>query len=164
MKFSLYFNWLFYYFCSIKIWKHVPKKVLPKLQMMATRFPANQTLHDRVVQTAYNNLNKTAHDVYVNNGGMRITSVYGEYPDIIITPKGSNSVQWIIEIETVDSITDTEASQWKVYSNLGGIFYILVPRQSRILVETICLKHGIKARYGTYQIDNWGGISNIIYE
>lgn len=133
-------------------------------KIMATRTAANQALHDRVIQMASNNLDKINHNVYTNIGEQRITKVGEEYPDIIITKKNESAVNFIIEVETSDSIIQSEAvSQWNAYSKLGGTFYLLVPKDSRNLAEQICLQHNIKARFGTYSEDTTGSLQ-ISYE
>lgn len=131
---------------------------------MALRNLHNQSIHDRVIQTAYANLDKVNYDVYTNPGQQKLTSVGGQYPDIIITPKNDINVKWIIEVETADSVTQNEATnQWAQYSNLGGTFYLLIPRESRNLAEQICIQNSIKARFGIYTIDALN-IINISYE
>ena len=131
---------------------------------MATREFFSQTLHDRVIQVAYGNLDKINHDVYTNPGQQKQTSVGGQYPDIIITTKNDNNVKWIIEVETAESISQYEAvTQWIQYSRLGGTFYLLIPRASRNLAEQICVQNNIKARFGTYTTDALNNIT-INYE
>ena len=86
------------------------------------------------------------------------------YPDVIITPINSNTVQFIIEVETIESVNAFEAtSQWKPYSTLGGTFYLLVPTAARVLTESICRQYGIQAKFGTYWLDESGRL-NIDYE
>lgn len=114
----------------------------------------SQGEHDRVIQAAYNNLDKVNHTVYINPNQQKNTSINNSYPDIIITPKNDNTVKFVIEVETVDSINNAEANQWKTYSQLGGTFYLLVPQQSRDVAELICRQNSIKARFGTYRYSN----------
>lgn len=121
---------------------------------MASRNYISQNEHDSVIQAAYNNLDKTDHTVYTNPNQQKNTSINGQYPDIIITPKNDNTVKFVIEVETAESVNNVEAAQWKSYSQLGGTFYLLVPQLSRNAAEQICLQNGIKARFGTYRYDN----------
>jgi len=131
---------------------------------MATRPTESQTLHDKIIQQAYDNLDKVGHDVYVNAGQQNNTNVGGEYPDIIITTKDDKAVKFIIEVETSDSINQSEAvTQWTKYSKLGGVFYLLLPKESRNLAEQICIQNNIKARYGTYSLDSQNNVQ-ISYE
>lgn len=113
---------------------------------------SNPYLHDRVIEIAANNLRQTGnYRVYTNPGNQHNTRIGTLYPDIILTPPTTNTVQFIIEVETADSVTANEAlAQWKGYSSLGGTFYLLVPRESRILAENICRQYGIRAKFGTY--------------
>lgn len=126
---------------------------------MGNRNPLNQPLHDRVIQAAFEHLDKMDHDVYINPGTNKQTSINGEYPDIIITKKNDINVKWIIEVETADSINQNEAiNQWSPYSKLGGTFYLLIPKNSRNLAEQICVQNNIKARFGTYTMDSSNNI------
>lgn len=124
----------------------------------------NQSEHDKVIQKAYDGLDKVNHDVYTNPGQSHNTGVDGLYPDIIITNKGDKYVKFCIEVETADSINQNEVSQWRDYSTrIGGTFYLLVPVEYKNKAELLCRQNGIKARFGTYQKDNWGSITNIQY-
>lgn len=122
---------------------------------MAARNGPNQTYHDRVIEIAADNLRRTGkYQVYTNPGNDHNTRIGQLYPDIILTPTNSNTVQFIIEVETSDSVTALEAiNQWKPYSTLGGTFYIMVPQGSRSLVESICRQYGIQAKFATYWVD-----------
>lgn len=117
---------------------------------MGDRHQDYQALHDLVIQTAYSNLEKTKHDVYINPNRQKNTSVNGLYPDIIITDKGEKSVKFIIEVETQDSINQNEIPHWNDFSMLGGLFYLLVPKNMKDTAELLCRQNNIKARVGTY--------------
>lgn len=121
---------------------------------MADRHLDYQSIHDSVIQTAYNNLDKVNHDVYINPGTIKNTQVKGLYPDIIITNKNEKNVKFIIEVETQDSINQNEVQQWTDYSNLGGQFYLLVPKNMKDTAELLCRQNNIKARIGIYYKDN----------
>ncbi len=131
---------------------------------MANRYPNEQSEHDKVIEYAYSHLNKTTHDVYINPGSYKNTSVNGLYPDIIITAKGDKVVKFIIEVETVNSINQNEVNQWRSYIKLGGTFYLLVPKDSKHKAELLCRQNNLKARFGTYTKDAWGNITNVNYE
>ncbi len=113
-----------------------------------------QNEHDSVIQAAYDNLDKINHRVYINPNQQKNTNINGKYPDIIITPAGDNTVNFVIEVETSESINSNEVQQWKTYSKLGGTFYLLVPIASKVLAELLCRQNGVKARFGTYRIQN----------
>jgi hypothetical protein len=113
-----------------------------------------QNEHDHVIQAAYNNLDKINHRVYTNPSQQKNTRINGQYPDIIITPFGDNTVKFVIEVETSESVNNNEVNQWKSYSKLGGTFYLLVPYSSKALAELLCRQNGVKARFGTYRFQN----------
>lgn len=119
-----------------------------------------QNEHDSVIQAAYNNLDKINHRVYTNLNQQKNTSINGHYPDIIITPAGDNTVKFVIEVETSDSVNTNELQQWKTYSQLGGTFYLLVPFASKAKAELLCRQNGVKARFGTYRVQNGRYIIN----
>lgn len=121
---------------------------------MADRLIDYQNIHDNVIQVAFDSLDKTTHDVYINPGTRKITSVDGMYPDIIITNKGETGVKFIIEVETQDSVNQNEVSQWLDYSKLGGSFYLLVPKNMKETAEILCMQNSIKARFGVYFVEN----------
>jgi hypothetical protein len=121
---------------------------------MTTRHKDYQAVHDTIIQEAFNSLDKVSHDVYINPGTQNLTSVNSLYPDIIITAKGDINVKFIIEVETQDSVNLNEIDQWKQYSQLGGIFYLLVPRDMKTTAEILCRQNEIKARIGIYYYEN----------
>ena len=121
---------------------------------MAIRQYLAQNEHDSVIQAAYNNLDKINHRVYTNPNQQKNTNINGYYPDLIITPINDNTVKFTIEVETADSVNNAEVHQWRTYSQLGGTFYLLVPYASKNLAELLCRQNKIKARFGTYRIQN----------
>ena len=133
---------------------------------MANRNAFSQGLHDRVIQTAVSRLDKINHDVYSNPGSFKNISVGDNYPDIIITKKGDRTVQFIIEVETSESVNITEASsQWKKYAtDIKTSFYLLVPVAQKNLAILLCKQVGIAVRFGTYAVDAFGQVTNINYE
>lgn len=122
--------------------------------MADNRHKDYQAIHDIVIQTAYNNLDKIKHDVYINPGTSQNTNVNGLYPDIIITNKGDKNVKFVIEVETQDSINQNEIQQWIDYSKVGGQFYLLVPKSMKDTAELLCRQNNLKARVGIYYSEN----------
>lgn len=133
---------------------------------MSNRLLHSQNLHDRVIQTAVNQLDKIEHDVYSNPGQFKNIGIGDNYPDIIITKKGDRTVKFIIEVETNESVNISEATnQWKKYATeIKSSFYILVPFVKKNLAISLCKQIGISARFGTYTVDQFGNITNIKYE
>lgn len=133
---------------------------------MANRLPNNESLHDKVIQAAVNRLDSINYDIYTNPGRIQRNGIGENYPDIILTKKGQKTVEFIIEVETADSVNIIEAtSQWKKYANeIKASFYILVPFDKRNFAISLCKQIGISARFGTYQTDFLGNVTNINYE
>ncbi len=133
---------------------------------MANRLPNNESLHDRVIQAAVSWLDSVNYDIYTNPGRIQRNGIGENYPDIILTKKGQRTVEFIIEVETTDSVNISEATnQWKKYANeIKASFYILVPLDKKNLAINLCKQIGISARFGTYQTDFLGNVTNINYE
>jgi ribosomal 30S subunit maturation factor RimM len=132
---------------------------------MAIRNDISQKEHDSVIEAAYFNLDKVNHHVYKNPDQQRNTSIILKnnehyYPDLIITSVYDTTVKFIIEVETKDSLNNNEVQQWQKFSQLGGTFYILVPFVSKSLTELLCRQNDIKARIGTYRLQNTRYIIN----
>jgi hypothetical protein len=129
---------------------------------MANRNNHVQSLHDRVIKAAEANFNNWT--VYTNPGQQKNASIGNAYPDIILTNKITNNIEFVIEVETSDSVTAHEAfGQWKQYANLPGTFYLLVPRESEHNAVFFCAKYDVQARFGIYWLDAYDRIQ-ISYE
>lgn len=133
---------------------------------MAYRQFNNQSLHDRVISIARGYLNQKDYDIYENPGGNKNAGIGDNYPDIIMTTKGTTTVEFIIEVETADSINLAEATnQWKKYATeITATFYILVPSNYKNVASNLCSQVGISARLGTFQQDAFGNITNINFD
>lgn len=133
---------------------------------MTNRNFYNQVLHDKVINSASRFINSTNYDIYINPSSQKNAGIGIHYPDIILTDKGKTTVKFIIEVETSDSINLYEATnQWKRYANeIQSSFYILVPTNLKMKTDQLCKQVGISARFGTYETDFAGNISNIIFE
>lgn len=120
-----------------------------------------QNEHDAVViesAKTYWKLMQDGYNVDTNPNGEQNRSV-GEnnYPDVIVwkpANPGSNSIQAIIieEIETSESVNETEAEQWIIYAGLGIKFILIVPEESVISANEIIKrkKIGIKELWNYY--------------
>lgn len=133
---------------------------------MANRLYNNQNLHDNVINSARRFLNDKDFDIYTNPNSQKNAGIGQLYPDIILTEKGKQTVKFFIEVETADSINLAEATnQWKKYANgIRASFYLLVPSQLKIKANNLCKQVGISVRFGTYDIDYLGNVSNINWE
>lgn len=106
---------------------------------MAIRATLDRSEHDRIVRVSaatYGEWISKGYKVSINPGGEKNQFVGPEfnprYPDVVVwmpdsfgSTKGRAAI--IEEIETVDSVNDSEAEQWKDYGSLGIKFLLVVP-------------------------------------
>jgi hypothetical protein len=126
---------------------------------MAIRIPIRQSEHDNVIkaaETKFRQFRNFNYSITTNPNQQHNLGIGKEnplYPDIIIR-NTLGEVKSIIEVETEDSVTQTEAKiQWKEYANLGYPFYLLVPEKSASEARMICLEKKIPARIIRYKIE-----------
>lgn len=119
---------------------------------MTIRERHSATLHDKVIAEAVKILNQEQFDIYTNPSQEKNAGINDNYPDIILTEKGTNTVKFIIEVETIDSITENEAeNQWKKFATeIKSTFYLLVPVNSLNKANELCKKLGINVRFAQY--------------
>lgn len=112
--------------------------------------------HDRIIEEIVLHLNQEKYDVYTNQGHEHNAGIDGNYPDVILTEKGSTTVKFIMEIETIDSVNEESKNQWKkYYDEIKATFYLVVPASTLNRAKELCQRFGINARYTTY-IENEG--------
>jgi hypothetical protein len=128
---------------------------------MTVRENSSALLHDRVIREAVNFLNQEHYDIYTNPGQEKNAGINDNYPDIVMTEKGTTTVKFIIEVETSDSITQFEAeTQWKKYATeINSTFYLLVPANSVNKTNEMCKKLGVNVRFAQYTVDLNNNIS-----
>lgn len=112
-------------------------------------------IHDIVVCDIVSQLNTETYDVYINPGQEKNAGIGDNYPDVILTEKNSTTVRFIMEVETVESVSQEEAvRQWKKYvSEISATFYLVVPVSSLKKAKDLCQREGINARFTTYSVD-----------
>ncbi len=122
---------------------------------MAQRANETASLHDRVVREIKNSLNQQDFDIYINPGSEKNAGIAGNYPDVIMTGKGEKTAKFILEVETLDSITKDEAEvQWKKYATeIKATFYLVVPEVSINKATQLCQQVGINTRFVTYTVN-----------
>lgn len=116
-------------------------------------------LYSKILNHLYDGIKTEKHSKFKNDRlGVRKFAVNDLYPDIILTKKDSDEIEFIVEI-VVKSHLNKESllKKWKPLSNSGPIFYLLVPKVSRNLIERWCDEEKMKYRIGTYELN-----SNII--
>ncbi len=132
---------------------------------MANRTREWQVYHDKVVEIASSKL-RNNFTVYTNSGNQQLTRIGNSnlFPDIILTSRTDRNVQYIIEVETPESVASTEVIQWKQFSTLGGTFYLLVRKEGREKAENLCRTCGITSvKFASYWV-NEQNILQLNYE
>jgi hypothetical protein len=115
---------------------------------MAHRLDQTQIEHDDAIRLiAQTEFDLYGRGIYTNPGPEHNYEVSGVYPDIVLTTKRaifSERVILVAEVETFDSVNESEVSQWKTYSQLGCNFVLYVPIASKTEVVQLCRKFGIE--------------------
>ena len=116
---------------------------------MAKRTETAQSDHDAAVR-ALAELYKQKHkekNVWINPDGEKNKSWAGRYIDVIVADKVDKDSAWLIEIETADSVNDTEAeSQWKYYDSV-------YTKDWNLSIPVECLKDAV-ALVQKYKLEN----------
>jgi hypothetical protein len=111
-------------------------------------------LYSRILNRLYEGLKTENHSKFKNDRlAERKFAVNDLYPDIILTKKDSDEIEFIIEIVVKSHLNkDALQKKWKPLSESGPIFYLLVPKANRNIVENWCNEEKIKFRIGTYEL------------
>lgn len=109
-------------------------------------------LYQKVFNKLFEGLRTDNHDKFYNTESKREYAVNGLYPDIILTKKGTSEVAFIIEILSPNQgQVDLLINKIKPLTILGGVFYLLVPKDEKNKIEKICRENDIHPRFGIYQ-------------
>lgn len=129
-----------------------------------------QSEHDVVVRASaatYSDLEKQGNKVTTNPNGQQNQKV-GEdnYPDVIVwkpSEENPNSGTAIVieEIETEESVTESESIQWKKYAELGvSVFRLIVPLSKTQDAYTLIVTKKIKvSEIWSYEIKDDGRVT-----
>ena len=124
---------------------------------MAARLEEEQTEHDLVIEATVEQLANSAKYVILPNPGTEKNVAVGhQYPDIVVTEKGSAKVRLVIEVETTDTVGDQELGHWRALAGLGPPLYLLVPYTVVADAERLCAQANIKCHHGYYREDEMG--------
>ena len=136
---------------------------------MATRTSSWQSEHDDVVHAAGQIYRAKGKHVWVNPGSQRNMAWNERYIDVIAADSQKPDRAWVTEVETADSVSDTEAkSQWNDYAQVYKKWHLAVPVKSENEAKELLKKHGISKcavitwwRYpnGTYSFSSLPGLS-----
>ncbi len=113
-------------------------------------------LYEKVLKRLFDGLKTEKHEKFQNNRlGERKFAISDLYPDIIMTKKDSNEVDFIVEI-IIPSYVNKESlfKKWKPLSEVGSTLYLVVPKSKHKLIEQWCNEEKVETRFGTYEVKN----------
>ncbi len=112
---------------------------------MATRAATIQSDHDQAVRAAGQIYREHGKHVWINPDGEKNMAWCDRYIDVIAVEKPDATKAWVIEIETEDSVSESEAkTQWKDYDQVfTERWYLAVPVDSKANASALLQKHGI---------------------
>ena len=111
---------------------------------MAYRLAQMQSQHDAVVHAAQDIYRDKGKICWINPNGEK-NKVRGAYwIDIIVANTESDSTAWLIEIETEDSVSQSEAQdQWSRYSTEYGHWHLAVPSGSEDKAKQLLVDNSV---------------------
>ncbi|MBP6919502.1 MAG: hypothetical protein KBC23_00725 [Candidatus Omnitrophica bacterium] len=136
---------------------------------MAIRTTLEESEHDRIVSASaatYGEMQRKGYKVSTNPGGEKNQFVgpasNPRYPDVVVwLPDSLGSARGtaviIEEIETAESVSDSEAEQWKDYGSLGIKFLLIVPSKYCDEALRLISKHNVNVSevwYYYYELGN----------
>lgn len=111
-------------------------------------------IYEKVLKRLFEGLKTERHDKFKNDRlNERKFAVDDLYPDIILTKKDSNTIEFMIEIVVKEHINQTALlKKWLPLSKKGPTYYLLVPKQNLKQVQKMCDDRKMQVRFGTYEI------------
>jgi hypothetical protein len=111
-------------------------------------------IYSKVLERLFEGLKTDKHDKFKNDRlSERKFAVDNLYPDIILTKKGSDTIDFMIEIVVNEHLNkDVLLKKWLPLSKKGPTYYILVPKNKLNQVQKWCEEQKMPVRYGTYEI------------
>lgn len=111
-------------------------------------------IYKAVLERLYSGLGTEKHDKFKNDRlSERRFSVDNLYPDVILTKKGTETIDFIIEIVVKEHLnSESLEKKWLPLSKQGPTLYLLVPKSNLKQVEKWCADKKVKSRFGTYEI------------
>jgi hypothetical protein len=127
------------------------------MMQMAARTPEEQTQHDLVIEAAIAQFaNSAKYTMHANPGTEKNVAVGHQYPDIVVTAKGSAKVRLVVEVETTDTVGSQEVGHWRTLAGLGSPLYLLTPYAVTPDAERLCAEGKVKCHHGYYIEDELG--------
>ena len=112
---------------------------------MDVRQSTKQSEHDAAVSAAKQIYEDKGQYVWINLGSQKKKAWNGRYIDVIAAESLDATSAWVIEVETVDSVSDSEArDQWQDYDNVyQKRWYLAVPTGSKEKAQELITRYRI---------------------
>ncbi len=112
---------------------------------MAVRPFTRQSEHDAAVLAAKEIYEANGKYVWINPGSQKNKAWNDRYIDVIAAESLHATRAWVIEVETADSVSDSEAcDQWQDYDKAcQPRWYLAVPTGSKEAAEQLLRKYSI---------------------
>ena len=111
---------------------------------MGSRTDKDQSDHDGAIRAAKSIYADHSIRVWINPDGEQNKSWDGKYIDIIVPTASDKHMAWVVELETIATITDQEArEQWKSYDDVYSFWHLAVPRGSEDKAKELLNKYHI---------------------
>jgi len=113
-------------------------------------------IYTKVLNRLFEGLGTEKHDKFKNDRlEERTFAVDNLYPDIILTKKGTDTIEFVIEIVTKEHLNQNSLlNKWVPLSKHDYTLYLLVPKTALKQVEKWCNEQKIIVRFGAYEIRN----------
>lgn len=112
-------------------------------------------IYAKVLEKLFDGLKTENHNKYKNDKlGERNYLVGDLYPDVLMINKETDNVDFIIEIVLEKFDKKTLIDKWKPLSEIGSVFYLLVPKNDKIKIEKTLVDNNLRIRVGTYDFKN----------
>ena len=103
-----------------------------------------QPQHDSAVRAVKDIYQRHSMYAWINPNGEKNREWCGYYIDVIAVQAREATSAWVIEIETEDSVNETEAlNQWKEYDKVYTGWHLAVPTASKSEAERLIHKYGL---------------------
>jgi hypothetical protein len=112
---------------------------------MANRTTDGKSEHDDAIAAAKSIYLQHGRNVWINPGSEKNKTWNDQYIDVVVTEKIDSDQAWVIEVETEDSVSETEAiNQWKDYDkSFEERWYLAVPAGSEADAEGLLKKQNL---------------------
>lgn len=114
-----------------------------------------QRIHDLVIASLAEQYSRRGYLLHANPNQQKNHAFAGMYPDVVVMAKSSQRPLLVVEVETEDSVRDSEAAlQWVEYDGRYGMWTLAVPAHVRRAAKALIEAHELQnVRLVTWSID-----------